>query len=96
VGWRESKLYRKSGGWHPELLVEPPDDIYDSAFREVFEYFDRGMTYDPPDDPAPGFYPFAIGISYISERVSGVPVPLPASPFYDRYWPAEFAATCPF
>lgn len=96
VGWKEAELYRKSGGWRPELLVEPPDDIYDSAFSKYFEYFDRGMTYDPPDDPAPGFYPFAIGISYIPERVSGVPVPVPASPFYDRYWPAEFATICPF
>lgn len=100
VGWLDVEVYRGLEPWRPGLLLEPLDDRQDIDLSDdvgfiVLEHFERGPTYDPPDDLPAGFYPYAIGISYFPETVPGVPVPVPASPFFDRHWPAGFAAICP-
>ncbi|TVQ19543.1 MAG: hypothetical protein EA367_11355 [Leptolyngbya sp. DLM2.Bin15] len=100
VGWLEVEVYRGAAPWRPGLLLEPladshDIDLSDETVLRVLEYFERGATYDPPDDPPAGFYPYAIGISYFPESVPGIPVPIPASPVFDRHWPAGFATICP-
>ncbi|MGF1576536.1 MAG: GUN4 domain-containing protein, partial [Cyanophyceae cyanobacterium] len=99
VGWLLVDVYRGWEPWRPGLLLEPLDereiDLSNENISRVLRYFERGATYDSPDDPPAGFYPYALGISYFPETVSGVPVPVPASPVYDTHWPAGFADICP-